>query len=63
MPFATSSAVKEIEQIYNTLGGKDKEMVRLEKSIANLIKEKIIDQEEALSFGINPELLDMFLKH
>jgi len=55
---------EESEQIYNALQGNEKDgMMRLEKSLANLVKSKDITQEQALSYALNREVFESFLKH
>jgi twitching motility protein PilT len=52
------------EQIYNALQSeKGSGVTRLEQCLASLIKEKKITKENAMSFSMNRELVDMFLSY
>ena len=55
---------EKIEQIYNALQADDESgFVRLEKCLAQLVNEKKISKETALSYAMNRELIDMFLEY
>lgn len=57
------------EQIYNALQSGDEKvdpgssMLRLEQSLANLVKEEKITKEMAYSYAVNRELIDVFLEY
>ncbi len=57
------------EQIYNALqsgdetGGDKSEMLRLEQSLVNLVKEEKITKEMAMSYAVNRELIDVFMDY
>ena len=65
-----SDAVRNIirseksEQIYNALQTGDQSgMVRLEQCLAQLVKQKKITKEMALTFAVNRELIDVFMNY
>jgi twitching motility protein PilT len=52
------------EQIYNALQtGEGSGMVRLEQCLVQLVKQKKISKEMALSFAVNRELIDVFMNY
>ncbi|MBU0577982.1 PilT/PilU family type 4a pilus ATPase [Patescibacteria group bacterium] len=54
---------EKIEQIYNALQTDEESgFIRLEKCLAELVKEEKISKENALAFSTSRELVDMFLE-
>lgn len=52
---------EKVEQIYNALQGEDTDgYVRLEQCLTNLVRDKRITREMALSYSSNRELIEMF---
>lgn len=55
---------EKIEQIYNALQSDEESgFVRLEKCLAQLVKENKISKETALSYAMNRDLIDMFMEY
>ncbi|MBN2087055.1 PilT/PilU family type 4a pilus ATPase [Candidatus Peregrinibacteria bacterium] len=55
---------EKVEQIYNALQSEEESgFVRLEKCLAQLVNEKKISKETALSYAMNRDLIDMFMEY